>query len=182
MATFLDVGLLAYFDVIYAVLLVFALVFAALQKTKVIGDSLAVNSIIAVVAGILVALSRDVVEIINFMIPWFVIAIIFFVLIILIFQIFGLKETDLAAAAKDKAVYWTILGIAIVIFVAAGATVFGQRFVEAGDSTGEINATDGGVATGSFEANIYATLFHPKILAMLVLFGVAIFAIALLSG
>ena len=47
MATFLDVGLFSYFNVIFPVLLIFALVFALLQKTKILGTNITINAIIA---------------------------------------------------------------------------------------------------------------------------------------
>lgn len=183
MATVLDVGLIQYFDVIYPVVLVFALVFAILQKTKALGAIKALDAVVAIVVAFTILLSRSIIDLINFMIPWFTIAIIFFVMLLLIFQVFGAKEENIFEYMKgDKAVGWTIVGIAIVIMVAAGANVFGQDLVVAGGyATGEINETSG-VATTDFETNIYATLFHPKVLGLIVLFGIAIFAVALLSS
>ena len=82
MATLLDLGLLRYFSVIFSFILVWALVFALLQKTKILGDKAGLNVLLAVAVAFLVSLSDNVVQIINFMIPWFTIAIIFFVLLI----------------------------------------------------------------------------------------------------
>lgn len=188
MVTVLDIGLVNYFSAIYPVLLVFALVFALLQKTKVIGESMGINATIAVVAAFMTLLSKTLVDIINFMVPWFVVVIIFFVLMILSFMTFGAKETDIASALKDKTLQWTIIGIGILILVAAFGKVMGQTLTEQsfqagvpGNATATINAGTG-VATPSFEQNIYATLFHPKVLGLIILFGVAIFAVAFLSG
>ncbi len=183
MATVLDVGLIQYFDVVFPVLLVFALVFALLHKTKVIGDAPGINAIIAVASAMMILLSDTIVDMINFMIPWFVIVIIFFILMILIFQMFGLKEASLESAVKDKSVYWAIIGISAVIIVAAFGSVLGQSFTEASFQEGEVIETaEGGVATASFEQNITATLFHPKMLGLMVIFAIVIFAVALLSG
>ncbi len=183
MATFLDIGLLKAFDIVYAFIFVWAIVFAMLHKTKILGDSAGINAVIAVAAGFMVLLSQNVVDMINFMIPWFTITIIFFLLVILIFQIFGLKEMDFANAAKEKSVYWTLIGIFILIAIASFSTVFGQSFVEAGATArGEVVSANGGVATGSFEQNITAALFHPKVLGLMVLFGIAVMAVALLTS
>ncbi|HLD72017.1 MAG TPA: hypothetical protein VJA23_00380 [Candidatus Nanoarchaeia archaeon] len=183
MATLFDVGLIQTFDVVFPVLLVFALVFALLQKTKAIGESVGVNAIIAVAAAFMVLMSDTLVQMINFMVPWFVVAIIFFVLLILIFQIFGTKEADLTKAVKDKAVYWSIIGIAIVILLAAFGNVLGQSFTEqAFQEEGNLTASDGSVASSSFEGSLNATLFHPKVLGLIIIFAIAIFAVAFLSG
>ncbi|MBI4983649.1 hypothetical protein HZC32_03320, partial [Candidatus Woesearchaeota archaeon] len=190
-ATVLDVSLLGYFSNIYVFFIVFAIVFALLQKTKVISDALGINAIVAVAASLLVLLSKTLVDIINFMVPWFAVVIIFLVLMILIFMTFGAGEKDIASAVKDKTLMWTLIGIGIVIIVAAFGNVLGQSLTEASfqsttgpNTIGLTNATGGesGVATKSFQQNIYSTLFHPKVLGLIILFAVAIFAIAFLSG
>lgn len=184
MATVLDVGLLGYFNVVFSFILVWALVFAMLQKTKVIGDKAGLNVLVAVAIAFLVSLSDNVVQVINFMIPWFTIAIIFFILLILIFQIFGATEKDIFAYIKaDRSVGWVIIGVVLVIIGASFANVFGQTLTQASFEEGTTVTISGGtgVATPNFQQNIYATLFHPKVLGMIVLFAVAIFAIALLS-
>lgn len=183
MATILDVGLVQYFQVIYPVLFVFALVFALLQKTKALGDkAVAVNLIIASMVSFIIILSDSAVKLLNFMIPWFVVAFIFFVLLLLIYQIFGADEKLLKdTLMKDKSIVWVIIGIAIVIMIAGFANVFGQSLVEQAGAGGEI-VTEGGVATGDFQQNIYATLFHPKVLGLIILFVIAIAAVALLSS
>lgn len=184
MATLLDLGLLDYFNVVFSFILVWALVFALLQKTRVLGEKVGLNVLIAVAVAFLVSLSDNVVEMIRFMIPWFTIAIIFFVLLILVFMVFGAGEKDIFNYIKnDRAVGWVIIGVVLIIIFASFANVFGQKLTQAAFEGGSaVNATGaGGVATGSFQQNIYATLFHPKVLGMIILFAVAIFAIALLS-
>ncbi len=183
MATFLDVGLLRYFNIIFPFLLVWALVFALLQKTKLVGsDRIGINAIIALAFAFMVSLSDSAVQIINFMIPWFTIAIIFFLLIILIFQIFGAKEENIFAyIQKDKGIGWIIIGIVLIIAGAAFTNVFGQDLLSQAGGETSVNVTGEGVATPDFQRNIYATLFHPKVLGIIILFTIAIFAIALLS-
>ena len=183
MATFADIGLIQYFDFIFPFLFVFALVFALLQKTKVIGDSIGINALIAVVSGIMVLLSRTITEMINYMIPWFVVAIIFFVLVILIFQVMGARDADFSSAIKDRVLRNTLIGVVVVILLASFAHVFGQQFTEVsfgGDQ--EASAVDG-VSTGSdFSSNITKIITNPKVLGFLTLFGIAIFAVALLTN
>ena len=184
MATFLDVGLLRYFNVIFPFIFVWAIVFALFQKTKIIGDKVGVNSLIAVAVAFMVSLSDSAVQMINFMIPWFTIAIIFFLLLILVFQVFGAGEKDIFKALQgDKSITWVIIGVALVIALAAFSNVFGQQLTQAAFQGGQSDnvTSSSGVASANFQSNIYATLFHPKVLGMVVLFAIAIFAIALLS-
>ena len=66
MATILDVGLVQYFQVIYPVLFVFAIVFALLQKTKALGQSsLAVNLIISFAVSFMILLSDAAVKLLS---------------------------------------------------------------------------------------------------------------------
>ena len=179
MVTFLDTSVLKAFDVVYAFLFVWALTFAIFHKIKFISQSNAVNALIATALSFIVILSRPIVEMINFMIPWFTVVIIMVVLLLLIFQIFGFKESDMATAVKDKAVYWTLIGIALVIMFAAFSSVYGQSILEAGQQArGEINET----STPGFQQSLFVTLFNPKVLGLIILFAIAVMTIALISS
>ena len=185
MATVLDLGLVQSFDVIYPVLLVFALLFSLLHKTKILGESTAFNAIISAVVGFMILLSRTVIDIINFMVPWFIIAAIFFLLVLLLFNIFGAREGDvLSYIQSDKGVGWTIVGISVIIFIAAIANVIGQDLTEASFQEGTTVSVNGSesTATSSFDTNIQNIFFHPKILGFATLFIIVIFAVGLLTG
>ncbi len=186
MATILDLGLVRSFDVIYAWIFVFAIAFAILVKTELIGkDNKAINAILAFALATIMLLSRVAIDVINAMIPWFVVAIIFLLFVILIFKLFGTEESKIKeAVAKDPAIYWTLIGIAIIIMVAAFGQVLGQSLTEQAFQQGTTNATisTGTGAGANFQQNIYATLFHPKVLGLIVIFLIAVFAVALLSS
>lgn len=182
MATFLDLGLIQYFSFIFPVLLVFAIVFSLLQKTAVIGRSIAINALIAVTISLMVLLSQAAIDIINFMLPWIAVVIIFFVLVILIFQTFGLNEKDWNVIVKDKTVYWAILGLLLIILIAAFGQVLGQSIGPYLDEGSVPDGSSSSVATGNFETNVMATLFNPKVLGLIIIFTIMIFAVVLLSG
>ena len=184
MATVLDFGLIQAFDVVFPVIFTFALVFALLSKTKAVGSNVSINAIIAVAVSFMILLSRTVIDLINFIIPWFTVAIIFFVLLLLVFYTFGLRESNILEFVKtDKSVGWVIVGIGIVIILAGFGTVVGQKLTEQA-FIGEdvVNGTDGGTATSDFSQNLMAILIHPKVLGLAILFAIAIFAVALLTG
>jgi len=184
MVTVLDTGLIQSFDIIFPFILVWAIIFALLHKTQVIGSdkALGINAAIATAVAFMVLLSRTVIDLINFMLPWFTIAIIFFVLLILIFKTFGLKDATLEKALHKEQVYWSILGIVLLIMIAGLGSVFGQSLLEQTEGVDTAVLEEGGVSTGDFQANIFATLFHPKVLGLIIIFTIAIFAVALLSG
>jgi hypothetical protein len=185
MATVLDVSLLQFFNPVLAVLFVFSLVYAVLQKTKAVTDTVAINAIIAVMIAFLVLVSETIVTMITFMIPWFGIMIIFLVLMLLLFQIFGAKDSDFSAAVKHPAVIWSILAIAAVIFLASLGQVIPEDIVQlTGGETTTTTVTTGDLSTssGGFSQNLVGILFNQKVIGLVVVFLIAVFAIAFLSG
>src|SRR3989344_3721754 len=179
MASLIDLGIFQLFDFIFPVLLVWAFVFALLQKTEVIGKSIGINAIIASVASLTVLLSRTVIDLINFIIPWFAIAIIFFVLMILLFMVMGAKDIQ---AYKQTNIQWILVAVGILIVVAGFGKVLGQSLLEQSAQTENVAEGQEAVAGADFQENIYATLFHPKILGLLVVVAIVVFTVALLSG
>jgi hypothetical protein len=117
------------------------------------------------------------------MIPWLTVTIVFIVLLLLIFQVMGLKEDKLPDIIKDKAVYWAILAVGILIVIAAIGSVFGQSLTEAAFEGGTIaDQGDSTTSSGNFQSNIYAILFNTKVLGLMVLFTIAVFATFMLTG
>ncbi|MBU0470398.1 MAG: hypothetical protein KKA62_03180 [Nanoarchaeota archaeon] len=181
MATLIDLGLLQAFDFIFPVILVWAFMFAILRKTKVLGDNLNADVMVASAAALMVLLSRTIIDMINFMIPWFSVAIIFFVLMLLMFMLFGAKDTE--KFYTDKGLRWVLIAVGLLIVAAAGGKVMGQTLLEQSATAGTAVDVGNGTSTSSdFEQNIYATLFNPKVLGLLVIFTIVVFAVALLSG
>lgn len=179
MASVLDLGLLQYFGVIFPVLLIFVLVYAILQKTKFVSESMSINAIIAVCAAIMASLSDSVIQLIVFISPWFVLTFILVLLFLLVMKTFGTTDAQiLDVVTRDAAVTWGMLGVAIVIIFAGFAVTFGQDLV---DQSSAIDG-DGTAAGDDFQSNIFETIFHPKILGVLVLFAICVMAIALLTG
>ncbi len=193
MATLLDLGLVSYFGNIFPFIFVWAIVFAILQKTNVIGKSMGINATIAAVTGLMVLLSQSLINIVNFMVPWFAVLIIFFVLMMLAFMSFGAKDADFASALKNKTVLYIMIAICLGIFGAAVASEFGQSATEASfDTDNVVTVNDGSLpvdavtgvtstGTSNFQTNLFGIVTHPKVLGMMVLFAVVIFAVALLT-
>jgi len=186
MATFLETGLLNYFSIIFPALLVFVLVFALLQKIKILGENKSINALVAVALGFIVLLSKNILAVINFAAPWFVIFFIFMVLLLVIFKLMGASDESISWVVRhDKVVQWSILAICLIIAASALANVYGQRLlpytaeenVTEAVEEGEITTT----ATTSFSTNVAAVFFHPKVLGLIFLLLVAVFTIALIT-
>lgn len=179
MATFLDIGLFQYFNVIFSVLLIFAILFALLHKTNILGKNATINAIVAVAIALMCLLSETVIDLINFVAPWFVLVFIFVILLLLVYQMLGATEKDIFGALKsEKSIQWAVFGVALLILVAGIAHVWGAEMLtytqsSAEDTVGEADA---------YEQNILSALFSPKVLGLIVIFLIAIFAIAFLAG
>src|SRR3989338_347440 len=143
MATILDLSLLEGISFVFPWLLGFAFMYAILAKTKVIGENKGLNAIIAVVAAFTILLSKAAVAIINFVIPWFAVAIIFFILLVLLFMIFGHTDASIFAYIKeDKGVGWGLFVVGLLIVIAGFGAVFGQELTALSFSGEEVVNVD----------------------------------------
>lgn len=185
MATFLEVGLLNYFSVIFPALLIFVVVFAIFEKFKLIGESKTIHAVVAIALAFMVMLSQNIVTIINFIAPWFVLVFIFVILLLMVYKIMGASDEVLTNFIQtDNAVKWFIFAIGIIIIIAGISHVYGQRLVPVTTEGGEVIDPQTGeitTASGEFKENIAATFFHPKIIGTLFVLLVAVFAISLLT-
>ena len=172
MATFLDtLGILDFFAPLFTAILVFTIVFALLSKTKLLGANKVIDSIVSIVLGLLVLLVPDVILLVNFMAPWFVLMFVFLVMLLMLYQLFGMREeTIVHYMINDRAVNWALFAVGIIILAAAIFTVYGQRALETGTSGEE------------FQSNLFSIIFNVKVLGLLLVFGIAIFTIAFLGG
>ncbi|MBU0536746.1 MAG: hypothetical protein KKE20_07295 [Nanoarchaeota archaeon] len=188
MVTVLDSGLLEHFTIIFSLIFVIAIVYGIFSMGRVFGDNKGLHALIALVVGLLVIMVPDITGIISVMIPWFTLLFIFILFLIVTYKIFGATDSDVMSVLKvDNVVIWVIIIIAIVIVIGSFSTVYGQKMLEkttgesAGTSGGTSSATTGDTGTASYESNVSATFFHPKVLGMIFILLVAVFTIALLA-
>ena len=184
MATFLELGLLNYFSIIFPALLVFVIVFAMFEKFKLIGESKTVHAIIAIALAFIVILSKNVVSIINFISPWFVLVFIFVLLLLMVYKMMGATDEALTDFIQtDAAIKWFIFAIGIVIIVAGISHVYGQRLlpVTTEGTVSNVTTAELSTVTGEFGGNIAAAFFHPKVIGLIFILLVAVFTISMLT-
>ncbi len=188
MASVLEVGLFGFFDVIFTWLLIFTVVFALFQKTGFLAPKgsktkgAPINAMIAVAVATLAIIYPPVVELINFIAPWFVLAFIFLVLLLMVFKMFGVEDDTFVKAVVDyPGLLFTIIGVSIVILVAGFGAVFGQTVLELSPNDGDAGSIDGEELDG-FEQNVVDIIFHPAVLGMGLLMTIAFFAVIFLTG
>ncbi|MFA5142147.1 MAG: hypothetical protein WC471_04215 [Candidatus Woesearchaeota archaeon] len=197
MATFLDIGILKYVQVLFPFILVWAVTYSALQWREVLGKNQSLHSIIALVVALLTVLSPQATAVIQYMSPWFAMMLIFAMFFLIFLKFFGVSEGAITRAfeTSDDArflTYWILVISIIILAGAIGKVFFGGSSVYVGSSgtvlpiitpSTAANYTDEyGVATASGEVNFAATIFHPKVLGMLLVLIIAAFTIKLLAG
>ncbi len=100
------------YDVVLPFLLVFAIIFAILEKTKILGkDKSNINAIVSLVAGFLVVAQTGIVQTINLFIPR--------VSLIIIVVIMGLMIISLLYGSEYKGITGVTFSIVIVIIIIA---------------------------------------------------------------
>jgi hypothetical protein len=206
MVTFLDIGLLGAVSTLFMVIMIFVIVYGFLSWRKPFGgENQGLYALIAFGIAIISMTSRGFVTLIMTITPWFftIIFVGFFILFIL--MMFGLKEKDLIAGKTRELRTWVIILTVIIMLFGLGAA-FGQTTLEAGTgttptnneeiSTGEpgqiyygddfqetttTTTTTERTASQNFADNVLTTIFHPKVLGMIVILLVGAFAMFLLT-
>ena len=166
MATFLDISGLQGFSNILVFLFISVVVYAGMGMTKSLGEHKGINVLIAVLFGIFVMFSSTVTDLIVELAP--VIALVF------LFGVFA--QSGIAYLGGDtndkmqglKFVTYIVLVLIVVVFATA-------KIRDAVDVPGDDGVDD------KFDSAL-ELFFHPKIMGMVFIFIIAIFAILLLAG
>lgn len=185
MATFLQLGILRYFSIVFPALVVFVIVFALFERFKILGENKSVHAIIAIALAFLVILSTDLVELINVMAPWFVIIFVFVVLLLVLLRLMGASEEALSSMLiKNKGIQWVLIGVGFIILIAALAHVYGERLAPTTAAAPSEAAVVGELAEAApptFGENVRRILFNPLVLGLIFILLVSIFTIALIT-
>lgn len=139
MATFLDLGLLEGFQVVFTFIFIYVLLYAALQKTKPFGDitgggPAGIHAILSLAIAIVSVSVPAIREIVNFMVPWFFVVFVVGFLMVFIAMALGAKEGDIhKLMTKDKQVSIWIVVFAIIIIIFGLGRAFGSDSLAAGN-------------------------------------------------
>lgn len=184
MASFLDISLLEYFLPVFTFLFVFVVLYAVLDKFKLIGDNKGVKLLAAFSVSILFLFSSDALNLINFITPWFIVFVVIAMFLIALFMFIGVKEEALVKRVGSGEVIWPIIIISIILLIVALVHVFGeyQSPYKTGSTEETVKQTvSDGEQAKTREGESLKTIVNPKILGALFLLIVATFAISYIS-
>ncbi|MCA9486785.1 hypothetical protein H6501_00565 [Candidatus Woesearchaeota archaeon] len=108
-------GFLEYAKILVAALFIYAITFGLLKKVQVFGDDNRLNSLIALLAAIIVSLSGVVSYTVSYAINWFTIIFVFLFLGMLIFLFLGVEMKTISSTMTSKAKW--ILAIVVLLFL-----------------------------------------------------------------
>jgi hypothetical protein len=208
MASILDAGFVSIFSAIFVFLLVYAVVWAALGKMKILGNPSA-NAIVAFAIAFLMAIAPPARNFVTFIAPWYVALALVLFFILFMVGLFGKTDKDFPKIIEETRVWVWIVIVSVVIFLAGLAFSFGQQALEAGAgvppgavanpgspnqdpyivAAGPFNGYNpgpqpgepGATATNDFSKNLLNTMLHPKVLGLLITFVIAAVAVYFLS-
>ena len=121
-----DITFYTWFMPIFGFFFVFIIMFALLDKIKILGDSKAINLFISFVIAIIFATVSSVRQYIQAVIPWFAVLIItlFFILMIV-----GFSQKKIDDFMKPG-ITWVFIALLIIIFLVAAIKVFGSAVTQ----------------------------------------------------
>jgi hypothetical protein len=188
MATFLDIGLAQHFSVIFPVLLVFVIIFALLEKSKMLGENKGLHSLIALAIALMMLFVPGVTQVVSIMAPWFVLIFLLIIFFVLIMLAIGMKwEVFAGYMSRWETPHWFLLVIALVIFVGALGSVYGGSMLPYSGGATQMNVSTEGVGeglttdTGDFNKNVGRVIFHPKTIGLVFLLLIGALTIKLLA-
>ena len=176
MASFLDITLIqGYFSNIFIILFIFTATYAVLTFKKPFGDAKGINALMSFSVAIIFLFSPDAIEIVKSTVPWFILMMVALMFVLIVTSSVNASIPD----SLIRSIGTWVLVIGIIILVLNISLRLGQRagpyLNETGDNGGAVGGGD--VASSSFTQNLTATLFHPKVLGMLLVLLIAVFAV-----
>lgn len=188
MTIFLDISIVKNFSTLFTFILVFVVLYAILQTTKILGkEHTGLNALVAVVMAFLVSISSGITTFIQTFTPWFTVLILIIFFILFAVKMFGVTDESITGAFQKKSAIltWIIILTAVILLFSLGAG-FGQKTLEEGQNNGTTTSVVTGntttpTNTGSFNQNLYNTLYHPKVLGLILIMLVVVIAMLFLT-
>ncbi len=183
MATLFDLGIMEGLGLVFALILVFVLVYGFLSKVQVLGEGKdGLYALIAFVVAVLVIITPAVRHMILFMAPWFGVVIFVGFFLLFLLMIFGMSAGDLYSGSST-AVISTFMVVAFVIFVFSGISYMSSP-PPVEDNETEVEESRGIQIPAFLQGSVDRAeerLLHPQVLGMVVMLLVGAFAVFFLT-
>ena len=179
MATFLDVGLVENFSIIFYLIFIFVLLYAILTITKILGENKNLNAMLALALALILGLSGPTRDLISFVTPTFFVFIFFAFFAVLIYKFLGASDDDVKSimGTKTGTRGFILVIVGIIILSSLGKVFF------TGPITSDVNETAVNASSvGTIgQSALTATLTHPKVLGLILILIIGAYAMQYLS-
>jgi hypothetical protein len=178
MASLLDISLVSYFSNIFVILFIFAASYAILMFKGPFGSNKGINALLSATLALIFIFSQDAIDVIKDTVPWFVVMLICLMLVLLVTTSIG---ASMPATIMQSIGNW-ILIIGVIVLVINISHRVGQNVGpylgnESATIPGSVNTGTGTVGSGDYAQNFGATIFHPKVLALILVIVICVFSV-----
>jgi|TARA_Y100000310_G_scaffold341734_2_gene441840 hypothetical protein len=150
MATILDIASLEFLIPLFHFIFISVILYAILQKTKLLGGKSGSDILVSIMLTILVMFTSSALDLAIFMSVWSVVILVILIFLVLLFS-FWSKEENFGMPLNIKSlVFW----IFIIILIVGLTKVFGPIFTPYSGDDGNLT--------------VLKTLFHPRVIGALV--------------
>ncbi len=176
MVTFLESGLIGYFNPLFVFLFILVAVYALLNTVNIFGKNAFVNGIISFIFAIMFATSARASKIVEYSTPWIILLFVVLFFLMLLFKFLSGDEKVNPLSLKNTTLVTIIYVFILLIFILAAGQVSKEK-KEADQKAGiEPNPVL------SFPARVGATVRDPAVLGLIIIMFIAVFAIMMLAS
>jgi len=190
MATPLDMSLLEHFSGLFLFIMIFAITYAVLGLTKVLGgENKSINAVVAFCFALFMTLASKPSQIVQGMVPWVGLMIIVIMFLIMAMRfMFGDEGDEVlqkVLGSKQSAGWWIFITIIGILLLSLGSSIGPEVTPGSNASTNTSSSatvsSSGSTDTGSWQTNMLNTIYHPKVLGAVMVLLIMLAAIKLLS-
>jgi hypothetical protein len=182
MATLVDFGLFRTFSPIFVFLIVFIFTYVVLLMVPAFKEKKSLVMILAFLMAMIFSVYPDMTAFISQMTPGLVFFLVFIMFVLITLSAVGLDSKDilnLFGARDNRGATWFFIIIILIIVGSAASSIFGNRLVSLTDDND--NKSNNATAKDEFEQNLTRTIFNPKILGLVFMFLIVVFAMIFLG-
>ncbi len=177
MASLISSSVFNFLNPVFVFLFTYALVYAVLLRSKILGEHKGISSIISLVVAIFVASSSNY-TLITSVFPPFILVLLLFVFFLLIGNFLGLDSSNLVEIfGGEKGASWFVFIIVLILVGAIIGNFYGGKLLEMGS-----NASAGNESQSEFQQNLVKSIFNENILGAILVLLVAFIAMRFISG
>ncbi|MBS3147606.1 hypothetical protein J4219_01855 [Candidatus Woesearchaeota archaeon] len=172
MATPLDITVLKQFEGVFPFILVLVLTYVVLLRIEWFKEKNQVfAALIALILAMLTLFSDIAMKTINLMAPWIVLLIMFMTFVMFTYMVLGFEQKDIVAHIKSGEFASGTFVIALLILIAVGSLMFvvSEEY--------DLDAVKSGNVSGTGPAEFWQTIFHPKVLGLMLVMLIAFFTV-----